>query len=223
MPKLADFLLRERPIKKWLRETLPKPLWHSCGTTFYRLLGRRSYPQGETAKAQNRRIKEGFFEKYCRGKGLDIGYGGNLLSRNCRGWDFEHGDAQYLLGLKDATFDFVYSSHCLEHMVDVQVALRNWWRVLKSGGHLILFVPHRDLYERKKTLPSHWNLDHKRFFLVDKDDPPDTVGIMPLIQRTFSNSEIIYAKECSGGYGVNRDGYPEGEYSIEVVVKKGLV
>ena len=75
---------------------------------------------GETSKAHGRRVRENFFEKYCRGEGLDVGYGGDVIVPGCAGWDFRNGDAQYLPGVEDETFDFVYSSHCLEHMYDVQ-------------------------------------------------------------------------------------------------------
>ena len=85
---------------------------------------------------------------------MDIGFGGDSIVPNATGWDFEHGDAQYLKGLNDEQFDFVYSSHTLEHMQDPAVALKNWYRVLKKGGYLIIYIPHRDLYESKKTLPS---------------------------------------------------------------------
>jgi SAM-dependent methyltransferase len=185
-----------------------------------RIEGRQSR-EGETSKAKERRQKEGFFEKYCLGKGLDIGYGGDLLTENCMGWDREHGDAQYLKSLKNSKFDFVYSSHTLEHMVDPAIALKNWWRVLKPQGYLILFIPHRDLYEKKKTLPSRWNPDHKHFFLIDRDEEPDTIGIVPLIQKTLTGYEIIYAKECSEGHTItDPEILSDGEYSIEVVVKK---
>ena len=30
-------------------------------------------------------LSEGFFEKYCNGKGLDIGYGGDLSYTKCSG------------------------------------------------------------------------------------------------------------------------------------------
>lgn len=120
-------------------------------------------------------------------------------------------------------FDFVYSSHCLEHVEDASVALSHWWRVLKPEGYLILFVPHRDLYENTRSLPSCWNPGHRRFFLLDKDEPSDTVGLVPLIQRSLSNYELIYAKVCDEGHRFNREGYPEGEYSIEVVIKKTAI
>jgi SAM-dependent methyltransferase len=181
----------------------------------------RKYRPGDTSKAKNRRTREGFFEKYCRGEGIDIGCGDDKLGDNCLGWDLEHGDAQYLKGIEDHRFDFVYSSHTLEHFENIEIALTNWWRVLKPGGYLILYLPHRDLYEKKKILPSRWNPDHKHFFLIDRDEKPDTIGIVPFIKRTLKGFEIIYAKECGEGHTITDPGKPsDGEYSIEVVVKK---
>jgi len=186
------------------------------GETFY------GY-QGETFKARARRMREGFFEKYSRGKGLDIGFGGDLLTKNCRGWDFEDGDAQYLRGLKDHSFDFVYSSHTLEDLPDLEAALKNWWRVLKPGGFFILYLPERDLYEKKLTLPSRWNPGHRHFFLLDRDEKPHTVGLLPLIARTISDYELIYAKVCDEGHTItDPEQHSDGEYSLEVVLKKLL-
>ena len=141
-------------VKKILPLTARK---HLAGSTvslklqglIIRMFGRRMTPS-ETSKAFARRDQEGFFVKYCRGRGLDIGYGGDLLCANARGWDIEDGDAMLLSGLPDASFDFVYSSHTLEHMRDLDVALGNWWRVLKPNGYLILCLPHRDLYEEEE-------------------------------------------------------------------------
>lgn len=186
----------------------------------YRLVG-RPRKAGETAKARSRREREGFFDLYCRGRGLDIGFGGDLLSSNCTGWDFEHGDARRLKGIPDGRFDFVYSSHTLEHMPDPAAALREWWRVVRPGGHLILYVPHRDLYEKRTTLPSRWNPDHLHFFLPGRDEPPDTLGLVPLIARSLSGFEIVHVRECSEGHTVDEpETHSDGEYSIEVVVRK---
>jgi SAM-dependent methyltransferase len=214
-------------MKKLLKQITPAPIWRLISIVYQKLkkiqyltVG-RPFKAGETTAAKRRRIEEGFFDKYCRGKGLDIGYGGDLLAPNCKGWDWEHGDAQYLRGVEDARFDFVYSSHTLEDMVNPGIALKNWWRVLKPGGYLILYIPHRDLYEKKKTLPSHWNIDHKHFFLMDRDEEPDTTGIIPLIQRTLPNHRIIYAKECKEGHTISDpEIHSDGEYSIEVVISK---
>lgn len=186
----------------------------------YRLWGRPK-TQAETSKARQRRLREGFFEKYCGGKGLDIGYGGDLITPNSVGWDCEHGNAQYLKGLADSTYDFVYSSHTLEHMTEVDIALKNWWRVLKRGGYLILYLPHRDLYEKKTSLPSFWNADHKHFFLLHRDEGPDTIGLIPALPRSLSDYEIVYAKECSEGHTITApEIHSDGEYSIEIVIRK---
>jgi len=187
---------------------------------WFRLFGLRRRA-GETFKAKARRLQEGFFEKYCHGKGLDICYGGDLLAPNCKGWEWFHGDAHYLRGLKDHTFDFVHSSHALEHMEDPALALRNWWRVVKPGGYLILYIPHRDLLEQKITLPSKWNPDHKHFFLPDRDEPPHTIGLAPLIDSTCRRGRVLELKICDEGYRIKGpEVHPEGEYSIEAIIQK---
>lgn len=218
-----------RGLKSELRRFAPPKLWlllrevqSNARLIKYRAVGRPAYV-GETAKARARRLREGFFEKYCAGRGLDIGYGGDLLSGNCVGWDLEHGDAQLLEGLEDESWDFVYSSHALEHVADASEALRNWYRVVKAGGYLILFVPDRDLYEKKLTLPSRWNPDHKRFFLPDRDEPPDTVGLLPLIGKVIPDASIVRARRCADGHAiVDPLVHSDGEYSIEVIVRKPL-
>ena len=214
-------------ITSLLYHITPKPFW-KIGSRFYHshlknkyLKGKRPYVPGETSKAKPRRLREGFYEKYLAGNGLDIGFGGDLVVPNARGWDFEHGDAQYLSSIEDESFDFVYSSHTLEHMQDPAIALRNWYRVLKTGGYLIIYIPHRDLYEKKKTLPSQFNPTHSHFFLLDKDELPDTIGIIPLIKSNLTGFELIYTKKCNEGHTITDPMlHSDGGYSIEVVLKK---
>jgi SAM-dependent methyltransferase len=209
---------------KLLRSILPAPVYHFLSIQYAKMLYRyveRPLRVLETSKARTRRAKENFFEKYCRGKSLDIGYGGDPITEKCRGWDIEDGDGQTLEGIADEEFDFVYSSHLLEHMNNAEIAIKNWWRVLKPGGYLILYLPERELYERKKTLPSCWNPEHKRFFLLDRDEPPDTVGVIPMIKRCLSDYEVMEAKVCNEGHEIiAEDVQSKGEYSIEVVLKK---
>ena len=186
----------------------------------YRYWG-RSIIIGETSKARNRKIKEDFFKQYCNGKGLDIGFWGDLVTEYSVGFDFEHGDAQMLKGVADVSFDFVYSSHTIEHLPDPSEAVKNWFRVLKPGGYLIIYLPHRDLYEKKKQLPSRFNPNHLNYFLIDQDEGPNTIGIVPLIRRTLTGFEIIYANECNEGHTITDPSiHSDGEYSIEVVVMK---
>lgn len=178
---------------------------------------------GETSKAHGRRGKEAFFEKYCKGDGLDIGCGNDPVVPGCSGWNLINGDAQYLKGIDDETFDWVYSSHCLEHMWDVRCAISNWFRVVKLGGYLILYIPQRDLYEKKEVLPSLFNGDHKHMFLLGKKSAPDTLDIIEEIREALDAKDYVieYIKTCKDGYVRNAEGIQSfGEYSIECVIKK---
>lgn len=206
-------------MKEVVKFLLPYPVWNLLKKGIFRLGGRPRVP-GETAKAHDRRVREGFFDLYCKGRGLDIGFGGDPVVPGVQGFDFEHGDAQYLATVKDSTFDFVYASHTLEHMVDPRVALRNWWRVLRPNGYLLLLVPDRELYEKRLTLPSQWNSDHKTFFMLDAHEAPDTVGMRALITETLNDAEIISVRRCDEGYQRQGSDHPTGEYSIEAVIRK---
>lgn len=180
---------------------------------------------GETRKAHGRRLREGFFEAYCQGEGLDIGCGGDPLTPMCAGWDLCHGDAQYLHGIADESFDYVYSSHCIEHMMDVRIAIANWFRVVRRGGYLIICGPERDLYEKQRTLPSRFNSDHKHYFLVCRKEAPDTLDICEEIRESLSSTgghyRIEYIRVCHEGWKPLPPAiHSPGEYAFEIVVHK---
>ncbi|MGH7605411.1 MAG: methyltransferase domain-containing protein [Gemmatimonadaceae bacterium] len=46
--------------------------------------------------------------------------------------------------LADDAADATFSSHLLEHIADYQAALKEWWRVTKTDGHLILYLPNNE-------------------------------------------------------------------------------
>ena len=123
----------------------------------------------ETSKCHARRMRAGEFERYFSGQGIDIGSGDDPL-RPLHGsvvcWDRRDGDAMLMPGVADATYNFVYSSHCLEHLVDIPTALRHWVRILRPGGWLYIVVPDYCLYE-KFQWPSRFNHDHKASFSLD--------------------------------------------------------
>jgi len=140
----------------------------------------------ETSKSIPRRLRDpGFMQKYFVGLGLDVGAGGDPLSRyvplfpqlkkvetfDLPGSDATHvGDATTLAPIADNWFDFVHSSHCLEHLADPVEALRNWLRVTKPGGHVIVIVPDWEMYEHQ-TWPSQFNMDHKHVFTMTPRRP----------------------------------------------------
>ena len=127
----------------------------------------------ETRKMNQIRKDKGY-DQYFSGKGIDIGCGRDILDdgiftniTSISPYDMPHGDANYCANVADCTFDFVYSSHCLEHMVDPEAAMKNWLRICKSGGYVVVAVPH-EIYYEKLIWPSHYNPDHKCSFRLEK-------------------------------------------------------
>ena len=53
-------------------------------------------------------------------------------------------DAVDLHGIESNSMDFVLSSHNIEHVANPIKALREWLRILKENGLLVLVVPHKE-------------------------------------------------------------------------------
>ena len=73
-------------------------------------------------------------------------------------------EATRLDGIASRSYDFVLASHCIEHVANPLRALREWLRVLKVHGILVLVVPHADGtfdHRRPTTTLSHLVADEK--------------------------------------------------------------
>ncbi len=53
-------------------------------------------------------------------------------------------DAVDLSGIGNEQYDFLLSSHAVEHIANPLKAISEWLRVLKTGGVLLMVVPHKD-------------------------------------------------------------------------------
>lgn len=147
----------------------------------------------ETWKCYEHRLNNGFFEKYLNGDGIDIGGGDDCLvvpNGTVRLFDKSDGDAQYLNTILSNTFDFVYSSHCLEHMVDPYIAYENWIRVCKHGKYIYIIVPH-EIYYEKLIWPSRWNPDHKHSFTLGEKKLPNSINVYQFMEKFLDKIEII--------------------------------
>lgn len=179
----------------------------------------------ETSKSRERRVREGFFQTYCVGRGLDIGCGDDPLSTpygTVTPYDKRDGDATFIDKFIER-FDFVYSSHCLEHLHEPDIAIRSWYDQVKTGGYLIVCVPHRDLYEKKKFLPSNFNSDHKSFWLPEKSDNIHTYGVRELFNKVLDGCKYdwIQIKACNEGWvETDPETHSEGEYQIEAILQR---
>lgn len=127
----------------------------------------------ESVKSLRRRYVEDFkgeipWMKYLSGKILDIGAGTNPLPlQGVTPFDNDgtpgnvSGDANRISEYFPVdSFDCVYSSQCLEHMICPRTALQEWLKVLKPGGYLVATIPDIGAYERF-NYPSPYNSDHK--------------------------------------------------------------
>jgi len=178
---------------------------------------------GETVKARERRKREGWFERFAppAEAGIDIGCGNDPLNESFRRWDKGDGDATYMASVPDDMFRTVYASHVLEHLDDPIAALRNWYRITAPNGRLIVCVPHRDLYEKKKCLPSRWNPEHKTFWLPDRSEPPCTWSLRDVVEAALPCAEICLLRVLDDEFhDPGADEHSQGEYSIEVVLRK---
>ena len=62
-------------------------------------------------------------------------------------------EASELAGVPEAAYDLLLSSHTIEHVANPLGTLARWKAVLRSGGTLVLVVPHRDgTFDRRRPL-----------------------------------------------------------------------
>jgi SAM-dependent methyltransferase len=190
----------------------------------------------ECSKSIARRLSEpNFTNRFFVGKGLDIGGQPDPLNlyqelfcrmEDVRTWDLVDGNAQFLVGVSDEEFDFVHSSHCLEHLHDPLIGLRNWFRVLRPGGHLVMTVPDEDLYEQGQ-FPSTFNADHKWTFTIFKMHSwsQRSLNILDLVRDLGPSAEPVKIEQLISTYRFNLPRYDQtlssiGECGIEVIIRK---
>jgi SAM-dependent methyltransferase len=135
-----------------------------------------------------------------KGSGIDIGCGTDPVTPNARRFDQEHGDANVISQHVQEQFDFVYSSHCLEHMHDPRTTILDWWKLVKPGGVLFILVPDEDLYEQG-VFPSQFNPDHKATFTISKSKSwcPKSINVFDLAQ-SLPGGQIISLQLQDRGY-----------------------
>lgn len=90
-------------------------------------------------------------KQFCKGNGVDVGCGQWPLD-GAQGYDLNalaHDTSKWSkaddLRVPDESLDFVFSSHCLEHLENPVAVIENWKSKLKPGGVLFLYLPHPDM------------------------------------------------------------------------------
>lgn len=164
----------------------------------------------------------GFFTQYMSGQGLDIGFqgytdGAQPILDTAIGVDTNYpGYNGSNLPFQSESQDYVYSSHCLEHIEHDYHTISEWFRVLKPGGHLVIVVPHMYLYEKKAVLPSRWNADHKRFYTPG--------SLLISVENSLKPNEyrvrLLEDGDKDFNYSIPPDKHSAGQYEITLVLQK---
>ena len=76
---------------------------------------------------------------FCKGDGIDFGAG-----EWCLPGAIPVDQATYftLEDFDPASLDYVYSSHCLEHIHEWRITLKEWISKIKPNGIIFLYLPH---------------------------------------------------------------------------------
>lgn len=123
-----------------------------------------------------------FAKKFCKGKGYDIGFCKEEWKLpGAIGIDENLEDNFNANNLPEDNVDYIFSSHCLEHVTDWVTTLEYWLSVIKSNGILFLYLP--DL-SQNYWRPWH-NRKHKHCFT-------------PQIIKTFLEDHHCYNIFVSG-------------------------
>jgi SAM-dependent methyltransferase len=139
-------------------------------------------------------------KRVVRGQGIDIGCGPDPVTPNVRRFDLEDGDANIISRHVKDVFDFVYSSHCLEHMHNPRSTILDWWKLVKPGGYLFVVVPDEDLYEQG-VFPSRFNSDHKATFTICKTKSWSSKSINVLeLANSLPGGKIVSLELQDRGY-----------------------
>ncbi len=179
----------------------------------------------ESRKTYAMKIANGFFDRFLSGSAiLEIGYrGGNddavPIVPQAIGIDLDYpGYDGATLPFPDESQDAIYTSHCLEHISDYKRAIREWFRVLKLGGHLVIIVPHQYLFERRHELPSRLP-GHLRFYTpasllqqIEEVLQPNSYRVRHLVDNDFGFDYSILPWEDPH--------HVVGCYEIELVLEK---
>jgi ADP-heptose:LPS heptosyltransferase/SAM-dependent methyltransferase len=157
---------------------------------------------------------------YTRGLGLDLGCGANKAFNHFIGVDNLKDTKLFgtpmqpdvvvqsceKLGLfASGSLDFVFSSHLLEHIDDYKSTLSEWWRLIKPGGHLCLYLPHKDLYPRIGTQAEkdEWAEFAKSY--VQEDGKVPGRALHELAAKRKAAGKLTTGDQYAGTPGGNHD------------------
>ncbi len=179
----------------------------------------------EARKTYDEKVRSGFWSRFITGPAvLDIGFRGRVgettvvpIIEGAIGVDLDYpGYNGRTLPFEAESQDAVFSSHCLEHIPAHIIAIQEWHRVTKVGGHIIIAVPHAHLYERRHRPPSNHNRSHIRFYTPASLMAEIETALTPNTYRV----RMLEENDSKYDYTQPHDKHPRGCYEILVVLQK---
>lgn len=104
------------------------------------------------------------------------------------------------LPFKDATYDYVISSHVIEHIFDPIKAVKEWLRVIKPGGYIFTIAP------LKESVPYENRPITKLQELIDRHEgklKPEDIKMSE--EEHWDILEGNLSKECTAGIIANHE------------------
>lgn len=103
----------------------------------------KKYPAHQAVGGASLWVRE-LAKYYCVGKGLDIGYSKEKwMLPGAIGIEPSIDPTYHAMHLPQGEFDYIHSSHCLEHVKENWPTVIDYWlSKIKIGGMLFLYLPH---------------------------------------------------------------------------------
>jgi len=173
----------------------------------------------ETSKTNSYRDKK-FFDTYLSGKVIDIGAGDDPVTSESEIFDLAEGNAEKISKyIQRNDYDCVYSSHCLEHIDDVNMATNNWWQLVKPGGYMIIVVPEETLYEQRiwPSLFAPPPIGHQHSFRLNSETSwsPVSIDILDLVKK-LPNVKVISSQIHDNNYDYSIIGKRIGAFGQKI-------
>ena len=133
--------------------------------------------------------------QYCKGRGLDVG---------SSTWPLEGALAlptendRHMFDL--APFDYIFSSHCLEHIDNWQDELKLWANSIKVGGMVFMYLPHPRM-EKWRALDGEWSGPWHRW----------NPSPMALVQWLHENTTLRVDEYTA---------YPDAYWSFHIIARR---